>query len=121
MCGFTMIWLNTTELLLCTCINFFVRHQQNVSKVGPVADNLRASQPVARCVMVKISVAVRRRFIATASFCQSVGLGLALDIPPLHTWAPAEIFQRVGGAKRRLIATEIHTPNRVAVAMNRAV
>ena len=33
----------------------------------------------ARCVIVKISVAVRRRLVATVSFCQSVGVGWALE------------------------------------------
>ena len=36
-------------------------------EVGPVAENRRASQSAARSVIVKISVAVRRRFVATAS------------------------------------------------------
>ena len=49
--------------------------QQVHFRVGPVAENRRASQSVARCVMVKFSVAGRRRFIAPGSFCQSVGVG----------------------------------------------
>ena len=60
--------------------NVPIIQQQVHFRVDPDAENRRASQPVARRVIVKISVTVRRRLIATGSFCQSFGVRWTLYI-----------------------------------------